>query len=145
MNLIPGVLRTGGDSLVFSGDELTAAVPAALAERIKSRVGKEIILGLRPRSFLMPGERTEEEDAVAPWVAIPEIAEMLGDESLVHLRAGSNLFVVSVHPHRVPSLDVPCDIYPIMAKAHFFNPETGQNMTLNVDIPGRDSIRKTAK
>ncbi len=142
MNLIPGSLRQDGETLTFVSDGLTAKVPDVLADRVRNKVGGKVILGLRPRSFVEPGQEAPEGEAGAAWSATPEIAEMLGEESLVHLSAGENRFIVSMHPHHVPPLEQPCLIQPIMIRAHFFDPDNGCNLTLGVDFPGRNTIRR---
>ncbi len=144
MNLIRGVLRRADGGLIFESGELAATLPERIAERAAPLVDKEAILGLRPKAFAAgpAGGEGERSGLGEPWEAVPEIAEMLGEESLVHMRAGDSRFVVSLDPQRLPPLDRPYQVRPLMNRAHVFDPENGQNLTLGLDLPGRRSIRR---
>ncbi len=136
MNLIAGRLEKDGERIIFSG-AVKAALPEKLAEMVGERVGEEVVLGLRPKSF----EPTDEgvDDA---WQVIPEIAELLGEESLVHVKAGDDRFIISMTPQNLPEIDKPFRIRPIMNRAHVFAADTGENLTLGLQLPGRYSIRR---
>jgi ABC-type sugar transport systems, ATPase components len=136
MNLIDGKLESEGESIVFSAGSLRAVLPDELAEKVRDRAGAEVVLGLRPKSFQPTDDETD------GWNAVPEIAELLGEESLVHAKSGDARFVVSMDPQKLPEIDKPFLIKPLMNRAHIFDAESGENLTLGLNIPGRYSIRR---
>ncbi len=140
MNLIPGELRHEDNAIVFVSDGIRAVLPQGLAERVTDRVGANVMLGLRPKAFEQMG--TSHNGSSNPWTVVPEIAELLGEESLVHVTAGTHRFVVSMDPQSLPEMDKPMVVEPIMNRAHIFATDTGENLTLGLNLPGRHSIRR---
>lgn len=136
MNLIEGRIERDGDDIIFAKGDLRAVLPGGLAERVKERVGQEVYLGLRPKAFRKAGSRDN------AWTVIPEIAELLGEESLLHVKVDTDRFIVSMDPQDLPEIDKPFLIEPIMNRAHIFASDTGENLTLSLELPGRHSIRR---
>ena len=146
MNLIPGTIAKEGADTVFTSGALAAKLPPELADKARARSGQEVVLGIRPKAFAPSGSGAADDmGAAAEWTVVPEIAEMLGEECLVHVTAGDNRFVINMSPHDLPVMDREMTVRPLMNRAHIFDSESGENLTLGVDLPGRYSIRRQAR
>ncbi|HAS83587.1 MAG TPA: glycerol-3-phosphate ABC transporter ATP-binding protein [Verrucomicrobia bacterium] len=128
MNIFDGRLLRQDRSLVFDGGTFQVPVDPSQHEKVAGRVGQPIQMGIRPRALVLSGD-----SAVDPAAAITgqvEIAEMLGEEVLAHVRSGVHRFTLSVGTHSGVDAEQSINVYPVMRYAHFFDPETGRNLTM---------------
>ena len=142
MNLLPGRIEKSDGGYLFAGGDFSAPLPPAIGRRVATEAGKEVFLGLRPKAINLAARADEGDRSAAVWKARVEVTEMLGEESLLHLSRGDVRFVVNVDPHDIAGLGDEAEVSPMLARAHVFSAETGENLTLDVDMPGRYSIRK---
>ncbi|MDR1533615.1 MAG: sn-glycerol-3-phosphate ABC transporter ATP-binding protein UgpC [Planctomycetota bacterium] len=141
MNLLEGGLDRSGGGGVFRDGDLAATLPPAMAGMLPPAGVERVFLGLRPKSFVF--RKKAPADALRDvWTVMPEVAEMLGEESLVHVRAGRRRFVISVDPHDLPEMDRPLEICPLMNRAHIFDSRSGRNLSRGLVLPGRHSMRR---
>lgn len=141
MNLIPGTLTAVGDGIVFQAGKLSLAVPKELAARVSAHCEKQVLLGLRPKSLSLV-DTLPEEERFALWEAEVDVAEMLGEETLVHVTCDSFRLVANVDPHALNSGTGKIVLCPNINRAHFFDAETGENLTMSVTLPGRRTVRR---
>ena len=59
-----------------------------------------------------------------------EVSELLGEEILAHMVNGEHRYTVSVDPHAKVNLDGTLHVCPDMSRAHIFDAETEQNLTM---------------
>jgi multiple sugar transport system ATP-binding protein len=130
MNLFAGNLRAQAGQMRFEADgtgsaAITLVLPDTLARRGRDHAARPVILGIRPEAVQLattpePG-RTLEATVV--------LAEPLGAETWLHLRAGEFSFTARVDPapryHPGQSLTVGFDL----EQAHLFDAADGQAMT----------------
>ncbi len=141
MNLLKGRLESSPDGVRFAAGGLTAPLPPAIAQRAAEAAGREVYLGLRPKALALASQ-LEEKDRAARWRVKVEVTEMLGEESLLHVGAGEARFIVNVDPHALPGLGEEVTVCPLLSRAHLFEADSGRNLTLDVELPGRYSIRR---
>ncbi len=141
MNLIRGVLERSGEGVRFSGNGLSATLPAAIAARVAAYDGQEVCLGLRPKAMTL-ARYANIEDAGTVWKGKVAVTEMLGEEALLHVAHGDARFIINVDPHMVPELDDEVEISPVLNRAHVFLLSTEENLTRDIALPGRFSVRQ---
>lgn len=127
MNIFEGQLVEEG-GLAFTSDTLRIPIEGQMAERVRSHIGKNVCLGLRPKAL------TPTQEAGADNVRFQgtvEVSEMLGEEVMCHLASGDHTFIVSIDPHSGMASEGTFNIIPDMSKAHIFDAESGKNLTLN--------------
>jgi ABC-type sugar transport system ATPase subunit len=90
MNLVAVRAAERGGALVLEGDGVSLTVEGALAQAVRAQGDAALTLGVRPESLALvaPGA----EGAIAARV---EHVELLGHETLVHVRAGRALRLVA--------------------------------------------------
>lgn len=138
MNLLDGQLEGGNDAMRFVSGPIQCVVPDEKATRLKDRLNKPIIFGIRPRAWKLVNGETEARSAVEGKV---EISEMLGEEVLVHIRAGEHQFISSIDPHEARDIkDGRIRVVPDLSAAHFFDPESGHNLTLPDHVPNPHAV-----
>ena len=124
MNLLKGKIEKGDGGLIFreSADEGAVNIPLkGLAETLGAKVvGKPIVFGIRPEHL------TEESKngATAPIASTIDIAEPMGSESLVYLRAGTGNLIARIHGEALYHMGQPLTVYVNLDKVTLFDTET---------------------
>lgn len=120
MNLVPGmVVREGGNAVFrLRGTETNVTLAPAWLGPLEAQVGRDVILGIRPEDL-----RLAEPGSGIP--ATVELAEPLGSELLLHVRAAGTDLTARL-PAAVPPLSgSPVHLAVDPGKVHFFDPATG--------------------
>jgi len=128
MNLFEGKLIDAGGRLTFSGGALQAPIAEFQHDAVRHMIGKNICLGLRPKSFYL-----KDEDAGKDSVKLTgnvEVRELLGDEILAHMESGDFKYTVSIDPHSKVDLSGEVELCLDMNRAHIFDSESGRNLTM---------------
>jgi multiple sugar transport system ATP-binding protein len=127
MNQFPGILRAQGGQVRWEEDgagptAVALKLPETLARRGRNHADRPVVLGIRPEAVRLatspePG-RTREATVI--------LAEPLGAETWLHLRAGTTSFTARVAPaaryHPGQQLLVGFDL----EQAHLFDATSGQ-------------------
>lgn len=124
MNLFHGTLIERNGSILFDGQTFQTPITADQQERVRPLLGKPVYLGLRPKAFRRTDETAQPSQGIEGDI---EVSEMLGEESLVHLRSGDHPFIVSLDAHTALTQQGRCRVLPDMTRAHIFDAETGEN------------------
>ncbi|HSN89637.1 MAG TPA: sn-glycerol-3-phosphate ABC transporter ATP-binding protein UgpC [Anaeromyxobacteraceae bacterium] len=124
MNFVHGTLADGGGSLAAAGFALP--VPARFRGQMAGRTGARIVAGIRPENVLEPSRAPRGEAAKVPVVV--EIAEPLGDEVIVHARAGEDMVVFRQDPHRMPAIGDRLEVQVELEALHLFDAETERRL-----------------
>ena len=137
MNFVDGRIAVG-DSLQFvaRGDAFTFAIPLSLAERIHGLETRELTLGIRPEDVSVALETGPtiflgESTIVHPPVTAParlDLVEALGNEVFVYASVGPYVITARVAPQPLPKLGEPITLSFDLAKAHFFDRESGDRV-----------------
>jgi multiple sugar transport system ATP-binding protein len=124
MNLLKGKVEKGDGGLIFkeTADENAVTIPLKGAvETIAAKVvGKPIVLGIRPEHL------TEESKngSTAPVSSTIDIAEPMGSESLVYMRAGTGNLIARIHGEALYHMGQPITVYVNLDKVALFDVET---------------------
>ena len=134
MNFIPGTI-VAGEPLEFVAGEgaFRMQIPPSLAERVQEITGQAVTMGIRPEDVsiapqsgppLFAGESTiVDPPAFAP--AKLDIVEALGNEIFVYATVGPFTITARVSPQPLPHPGEPVTMAFDLAKAHFFDQESG--------------------
>ncbi|HTT70908.1 MAG TPA: sn-glycerol-3-phosphate ABC transporter ATP-binding protein UgpC [Anaeromyxobacteraceae bacterium] len=125
MNFVRGVLRNGGT--LIEGQAFSFPVPAGMRAAVAGREGLRVIAGVRPENVIAPGREARGE--TAPVEAVVEIVETLGDEVIVHARAGEDTLVYREDPHRAPAIGAKLSARLELANLHLFDAESEQRLS----------------
>jgi multiple sugar transport system ATP-binding protein len=109
-----------GPSLACKG--FSMPVPARLRSALAAREGAKVVVGVRPENVLAEGKSPRGE--TAPVEVTVEIAEPLGDEVVVHARAGEEPLVFKQDPHRSASIGDRLKVQLELDALHLFDAET---------------------
>ncbi|MGN6518260.1 MAG: ABC transporter ATP-binding protein [Dokdonella sp.] len=118
MNLLQGPLLERDGALrvrVADGIELALAPSPALQAKLRARVGREIIAGLRPEHLHV----ARGGDAAALPARV-EAVEPVGNEAFLNLRCGGCDLVVRLPPHGLPAAGDELRLGYDAAHMHFF-------------------------
>ena len=124
VNLFRGTLENLGSALRFvgngqAGPPLVLDLPAERATSARPRLGKTVIIGIRP-------EDVHEATSPTPVHASArvELAEAMGAETYVHLSAGDTTFVARVAASRTYRRGEVIEVTFALTKVLFFDPDT---------------------
>ncbi len=130
MNFLEGKLGGENGQLYFTREGVRLRITPSLAERVADYAGKDVVFGIRPENLQVKGQGisiSENENAVQSKVSV---VEPLGDDMIVYLNAGGRDFIAKLDSHvNVDVDDVPEILFDVDT-AHFFDPETGENISL---------------
>jgi len=124
MNLLKGKVEKGDGGLIFkeAADENAVNIPLkgpveALAAKV---VGKPVVFGVRPEHL------TEESKngSTAPVSSTIDIAEPMGSESLVYMKAGTGNLIARIHGEALYHMGQPITVYVNLDKVALFDAET---------------------
>jgi multiple sugar transport system ATP-binding protein len=119
MNLVPGeIVREGVLRFEPAGGGWNLELPAAVANALPETPGRKVILGVRPEDL-----RAAEGEGNG-FVAVVELAELLGNELLLHVKAGTHAMTVRSEARTPPQPGSSVRLQANPAKLHWFDPET---------------------
>jgi multiple sugar transport system ATP-binding protein len=124
MNMVEAALDAGATSIVGGG--LTLPVPARLRAAVAGRGGARVVWGIRPEN-LVPPARQPRGEAVAVD-AVVEIAEPLGDEVVVHAKAGEAGLVFKQDPHLEAAVGSTIRVRIELDALHLFDAESQRRL-----------------
>ncbi len=137
MNFVDGRV-IAGDLLHFiaEGSAFTFAVPPSLAERIAGLENRPLTLGIRPEDVSVAMESgptifAGESTIVHPPTTAParlDLVEALGNEVFIYASIGPYTITARIAPQPLPSLGDPITLAFDLAKAHFFDRESGDRV-----------------
>ncbi len=128
MNIFSGNLIQEDGRIIFDGDTVKAPVAEHQYDRVRDYVGKKVCMGLRPKAFTLIGPSGTDEPTV--FKGVIEVSELLGEEVLAHVVSGPHKYTVSIDPHAKLDPSGSVEVCPLMDRAHIFDAETEQNLTM---------------
>jgi multiple sugar transport system ATP-binding protein len=111
-----GVAEENG-AIYAVGEGLRLTLPAALAARLRSYVGEEVTLGIRPEDLLLDGGGA---DGLS-FGAVVEVIEQLGSEILLDVKVGSGSMVAAVEPTVKAKVHEQLSLAVNPERLHFFD------------------------
>jgi multiple sugar transport system ATP-binding protein len=120
MNLVPGtVVREGGHAVFrLRGTETNVTLAPAWLGPLEGQVGRDVILGIRPEDLRL----TEPGGGIPATV---ELAEPLGSELLLHVRAAGTDLTARLPAAVPPVSGSPVHLAVDPGRMHFFDAATG--------------------
>ncbi len=124
MNFVKTTVADGGGRLRAGAFEIP--VPAAARSALGGLAGRNVVAGIRPENVLPAGRAARGEGA--PLEATVDIVETLGDEIVVHARAGDDVLVFKDDPHRAPQVGAKVGVQLDLAALHLFDAQSEQRL-----------------
>ncbi|NLN18569.1 MAG: sn-glycerol-3-phosphate ABC transporter ATP-binding protein UgpC [Firmicutes bacterium] len=125
MNFIEGVLKRSGDNYIFDAGAFQLTLDPEKSRQIKNLgayVDKEIVLGIRPEDI---GDGKMEQGSEGNTViAMVDVTELMGAETLVYLSKGEAQFIARVDPASTATDGVEHPMVFDMKKIHLFDKDT---------------------
>jgi len=120
------VTATVGDSGTLSSAAFSLPAPGVWRGALLAGNGRRMVLGIRPES--LHGAAGTARGAIATIPVVVDIIEPLGNEVIVHGRAGDDLLVAKFDPHGVPALGDHIDLVVELDAIHIFDAETERRL-----------------
>jgi multiple sugar transport system ATP-binding protein len=139
MNLLAGSLaatavREASGAKGLSGVEFraadgafTMALGAQWGSRLASRVGRAVILGIRPEDILILPEGSTSERVGTVRVRL-DVVEPLGSEAFLSARVGAKEITARVPPRGLPAAGSEVELVFNAERLHFFDAESGETL-----------------
>jgi len=126
MNLVPGTVERVDGSLVvrLEGARVVLPIPAT-TELDRIPKSGAVVVGIRPEHL----HTSPEENTSGTFEAIVELAEALGHEQLLHLRAGTLGLTVRGAPGQRPPIGSALRVHVDQSRLHLFDRETGSSLS----------------
>ena len=130
INLVPGKLAEKNDRLVFKeagGGVVEVRFKEGERTALKSHVGKDVILGVRPEDIALVAEADKGAEGVTQ--ALVDYVEAMGAETILHLQTGQQALVARVRA-AVDARDAGrrARFQIDAARAHVFDPATSRRI-----------------
>jgi ABC-type sugar transport system ATPase subunit len=140
MNLVDGrIQRTAspavGDRLEFTSTDgaLRVTLPA---DAVGGSGGQDVTLGVRPEHLLLGSETTDAVAQVNTAIrGVLESVELLGYESVVHVRVGAMRLTIRASPAAVPAMGSPVAVHLDEKHLHLFDGATGKTLSRSPASP----------
>jgi multiple sugar transport system ATP-binding protein len=120
MNFLKVTLREQGGKLVADETTFQLELTPQMAEALRSYVGKDVILGVRPEDLIY-SETPQPHNNIATKV---EVVEPLGAEIHLWVSTKANQIVARVAPRYAFHVGDAANLHPDLGKVHFFDLET---------------------
>ena len=125
MNYVQGSLEARDGAIYFTSDPLALRLKGEHAERVRDRVGRPVIFGVRPDSIydrrLDPASAADGENTASLMV---DVTEPMGSIVYAYLTTGKHSLVADLKAETGARDGQTLDVVFEMAKAHLFDPET---------------------
>jgi multiple sugar transport system ATP-binding protein len=129
MNLLLGQI-VNNDGLLFDDGNCSFLLPQDFGKYLKSFNGQEITFGIRPEDIHIREKSLDIKKGCSVSLAV-ELVEPIGNESFIHITTGINNLIARVHPQTQLEIAQKVDLVFDMSKAHFFNAESGNVISIN--------------
>jgi multiple sugar transport system ATP-binding protein len=124
MNIMKVGLKEAGGRLVVSDAGIELEVAPAHQDRLRSHVGRDVLLGIRPEDLTYT-----EDTRSSTLVAAVDVVEPLGAETHIYLAVESNQLIAKVGPDVDVRVGAEITLTPNMERVHYFDLETEASLT----------------
>lgn len=126
MNLFQGKVQKRSDGLYFvengEKDNLVMPLKGPLEQLANRYVDKDIVFGIRPENI----SETPQAGLSTPVSSTVDIAEPMGSESIVYLKAGAGYLIARLQGEHLYELGQKLTVHLNAEKVTLFDPETQQ-------------------
>jgi len=124
MNILKVGLKESGGKLIIDDAGFQIEVAAAHQDRLRSHVGRDVLLGIRPEDLSYTDDTRG--DTITASV---DVVEPLGAETHVYLTVGPNQLIAKVAPDVDVRVGTEISLRPNMDRVHYFDLETEASLT----------------
>ncbi|MBI3974116.1 MAG: ABC transporter ATP-binding protein [Chloroflexi bacterium] len=129
MNFVDTRLEGTPDEMIANAGSFRMPVPAALAPKLASVLGKECFFGIRPEDMYEPKYAPPEVDQSARMRARVDVTEPLGAEIYLYLLAGEKQLIARVDPRTRADVGDEIEMVLDVSKMHIFDRQTQEAYT----------------
>ncbi|MGQ0645512.1 MAG: ABC transporter ATP-binding protein [Elusimicrobiota bacterium] len=126
MNFATVSVEANGSGLVLRHPSFSFILPPSLSAQVKSHVGREVVLGVRPEDIFDKLFYNYEVKKGSSVKAQVDVVEPMGSEIFLYCRAGKADFIVRVPPYVKTRAHQEMELVFNLEKAHLFDKETGE-------------------
>jgi multiple sugar transport system ATP-binding protein len=124
MNFVEATLADGATRIAARG--FSVPVPGPLRGAVAGREGARVVMGVRPENLAPPGR--EPRGPSAPVSVTVEIVEPLGNEVVVHARAGQDGLTYKQDPHVPTAIGSTLELQLELDATHLFDATTERRL-----------------
>jgi multiple sugar transport system ATP-binding protein len=121
MNFATVTMMDGNGRLTAKNAGLELEVPQSHIERLRSHVGREVTIGIRPENLHVA---TDSDPTGLTFPSKVEVVEQLGSEILLDVRVGGDTMVAAVDPTIRARVQDQIRLAVNPARLHFFDAQT---------------------
>jgi multiple sugar transport system ATP-binding protein len=121
MNFATVTMMDGNGRLTAKNAGLELEVPQSHMERLKSHIGREVTIGIRPENLHIA---TDSDPAGFTFPSKVEVVEQLGSEILLDVRVGGDSMVAAVDPTIRAKVQEQIRLAVNPARLHFFDAQS---------------------
>ena len=132
MNFVEGAIETDGKNIIFIfGNQKHVILPEDMGEKVKSYVGKKVILGIRPENIGNKMTHPEGEDKNFLEGDI-SIVEHMGNEEFIYFTIDGQEFTSRIEARKSEGVQhgEKGKFFFNIKRAHIFDAETEENISL---------------
>ncbi len=129
MNFMEGELVESGGGVAFQTEGFRGPLSTETAAKMKSYVGKGVVLGIRPEDVFETPDR-ESIEVAADVKAHLDVIEPMGSEIFLYFTLGGKDLVARIDAREPPAVNSDIDLVFDMGNAHFFDLESGRSLLL---------------
>jgi len=130
INFFQATLAASG-AATLTADGLSVELPPAVAERLATRRGRGVTVGIRPEDLHL-----EPAGAGGRIEARADVVEPLGNEVLVHWASPLGTLVSRVQGQIAPEVGASAPLHFAFEKMHFFDPESEEALDGHAEVAG---------
>jgi len=127
MNFFQGRLTKRNAGFFFEERSFAVRLPPRLESYLISYLEREIVMGVRPEHFLLPGKVSSIAET-APVKAKVEVVEPMGNEIYVYLATEKTSFVAKIEVQAKPRVGQEMELYFALDRVHFFDSQTDETI-----------------
>ncbi len=137
MNFVPGTI-TRDEGLWFRSDDgaIVLRVPDTASKTLVTYQGKQVIMGARPEHLAMAEGPTATASAGTVRLRLDAV-EPMGNEIVLHGRAGAHDLTARVAPRQVPEPGDEVALTVDLTQLHFFDPGAEHAIGRESEVPAR--------
>ena len=132
MNFVDGVIEENEDGIIFIfGNSKHLVLPKEMGEKVKSHIGKKVVLGIRPENI---GNKVThpEGEKVNFLKGQVSVVEHMGNEEFIYFTIDGCEFISRIEARKTDNVKYgeEGEFYFNIKRAHIFDAETEENITL---------------